>query len=470
MTGSNFLQLDATDVPRGQRTDWLTSRIRTAILEGTLAADTQLPPSRQLADEVGFSRGTVTEAYRRLAEEALIISRAGAGTTVARAAVLSVKTPTRPSPSSQSSRRPNSGVIDLATGLPDVAGFPRAAWLRAEKEVLATATASQLGYAPAAGMPQLRRELTAWLARSRGVAFPDDRLLVTAGVSGALSALYQVLRAEGKTTVAVEDPGANGNARLLRYWMPLIEPVPVDAEGLVVNSLAATVAQSVLVTPAHQYPTGVVLSAARRRDLVAWARDGDRLIIEDDYDAEYRYDRRPVRAVQPLAPESVAYTSSLSKTLAPGLRLGWLVPPARLRDKLVELRWATDLGAPAVPQLTLAALLRDGVLERHLRLMRTRHRRRRDATMAALGQFLPGLAVSGVAAGLHLVVRLPDEVDDRQVVADAREAGVAVQALSSHCTRPIGPGLIINYAATAPAVVESAIRTLARVVPVLLVC
>ena len=182
-------------------------------------------------------------------------------------------------------------------------------------------------------------------------------------------------------------------------------------DGIDVGKLASSPARAVLVTPAHQYPTGVVLSPERRRELVSWARDGGNLVIEDDYDAEYRYDRRPVRAVQPLAPEVVAYASSLSKTLAPALRLGWLIPPEHLRPRLVELRWATDLGSPALPQLALAHLLRSGALERHLRSMRVRHRARRDAAVAALAEHLPGVRVVGIAAGLHLVVEFPGDVD-----------------------------------------------------------
>jgi GntR family transcriptional regulator/MocR family aminotransferase len=218
------------------------------------------------------------------------------------------------------------------------------------------------------------------------------------------------------------------------------------------------------VTPAHQYPTGVVLSPERRRELVAWTRDGENLIIEDDYDAEYRYDRRPVRAVQPLATEAVAYTSSLSKTLAPALRLGWLVPPAHLHRRLVELRWATDLGSPALPQLTLAHLLRNGTLERHLRTMRARHRNRRDAALGAIREWMPGLHIGGIAAGLHLVVRLPDALDDEQVAADARHEGIIVQPLSRHYAGTGSPGLIINYAGHHPARLHAAIHALARVV------
>jgi GntR family transcriptional regulator / MocR family aminotransferase len=468
MNGSDFLQLDPEHVARGARTDWLTASIREAVLGDALASGDRLPSTRVLAADLGFSRGTVAEAYRRLTEEGLIAGSAGAGTVVV--------APTRHArPASGTAGetraqlpagRPDiPGMIDLATGVPDLSAFPRTAWLRAEKEVLATATSRQLGYGPPEGSVELRRELSTWLSRSRGVIAPPDRLVVTAGVTGAVSLLAQVLRADGHTTVAVEDPCAEGNRRVLRYWMPRLSPGPVDDDGIDVHALAASDAGAVLVTPAHQYPTGVVLSPERRRELVAWARGGEHLVIEDDYDAEYRYDRRPVRAVQPLAPESVAYTASLSKTLAPALRLGWLVPPERLHRRLVELRWATDLGSPALPQLTLAHLLRNGTLERHLRTMRNRHRARRDAAIAAIHERMPHLRVGGIAAGLHLVVTLPDHLDDEQVCADARGEGVIVQPLSRHYAGVGASGLIINYAGHHPARLQAAVRALARVVP-----
>ena len=469
MRGSDFLQLDPGNVARGERTDWLTARIREAVLGHALATGSRLPSSRVLAAELGFSRGTVAEAYRRLTEEGLIAGSAGAGTIVVAPAAHASSIPGgRPGrPRAAVSRLPAGAPepIDLATGMPDLAAFPRAAWLRAEKEALDTATSRWLGYAPPEGIEELRGELSAWLGRSRGVIAPPDRIIVTAGVTGAISLLAQILRADGHTTIAVEDPSAEGSRRILDYWMPRTSPVPVDDDGLETRALAASDARAVLVTPAHQYPTGVVLSPERRRDLVAWGQDGENLIIEDDYDAEYRYDRRPVRAVQPLAPETVAYTESLSKTLAPALRLGWLVPPTAFHRRLVELRWATDLGSPALPQVTLAHLLRNGTLERHLRTMRTRHRARRDTAIAALHERMPQLQVRGIAAGLHLVVRFPDSVDDEQLAADARSEGIIVQPLSRHYAGAGTPGLVINYAGHHPARLQAAIRALARVVP-----
>ncbi|MFL1381650.1 MULTISPECIES: PLP-dependent aminotransferase family protein [unclassified Nocardiopsis] len=461
-SGSDFLQLDASAVPRGERTEWLTDALRSAIAAGVLPLGTRLPPTRAFAAELGVARGTVVEAYQRLTDEGLLTAARGAGTAVA---ARPVDTPaTRPTGTWEPPDY-GSGVVDLATGIPDLAAFPRAAWLRAEREVLSTATARSLGYAPPQGTPELRTELSAWLARSRGVRAAPEQIVVTAGVTGALSILVQVLSARGLHAIAREDPGADGNRAILDRWTRgATVPVPVDADGIDTGALAATDTRAVLVTPAHQFPTGVVLSPARRRALLAWARDRNGLVIEDDYDAEYRYDRSPVGALHGLDPNLVAHTSSLSKTLAPALRAGWLVPPPHLLEEVVEARWAADLGSPSLPQLALALLLRDGTIARHLRTMRARHRTRRDAAAAAVRAHLPGCTVLGVAAGLHLLVLLPAGIDDRDAAARAERAGVAVQPLSRHRTAPGPPGLVIAYAGHGPARLHEAIARLGAAV------
>lgn len=516
--GSDFLQLDAHGVARGERTQWLASALREAVDTGVLPPGARLPATRALAADLGFARGTVVEAYQRLTEEGLLTTNRGAGTVVAprpdasfsgersgtrdgphaadrrirpvpeaadpraRAAPATAAprtlsgpeapTPLGPShgtgpafdPGSDTGRRSGGAEpIDISTGLPDLAAFPRSAWLRAERGVLATATARQLGYAPPQGTLELRTELSAWLARSRGVRARPEQIVVTAGVTGALSLLAQVLRERGVAEVALEDPGANGNRRILDYWMDRVVPVPVDDDGIVVSELEAASASTVAVTPAHQFPTGVVLSPGRRRELVAWARAREGVVIEDDYDAEYRYDRSPVRAVHPLAPGVVAYTSSLSKTLAPALRLGWLVPPPHLLAPVVERRWATDLGSPVLPQLTLAALLRDGTLARHLRSMRTRHRARQNAAVAAVREHMPGCGIQGVAAGVHLLVLLPEGADDEEVAARALDSGVAVQPLSRNRVAPGAPGLVVSYAGHDPERLRDAVERLGGV-------
>ncbi|MFD4957633.1 PLP-dependent aminotransferase family protein [Microbacterium sp. NPDC058389] len=438
-----ILGLDPGDAPRVRRADWLTARLRAAITDGTLAVGSYVPASRALAVDLGCARGTVVEAYQRLVEETLLVAEPRRGIRVAaRPETMHAADGMNPATSACPTAAP---FIDLAHGVPDVTAFPRAAWLRAEREVLEAATVAQLGYPDPAGAPELRTALAEWLARSRGVVAHPDLILVTGGVAGSLSLLAQVLAARGERSVALEDPGAAGSRLLLRRWMPHLDGVAVDEDGIQVDALATTGARTAVVTPAHQYPTGVVLAPERRRGLLGWARTVDGLIVEDDYDAEHRYDRRPVRALQPAEPGRVAYTSSLSKTLAPALRMGWLVPPAGLHAELLDLRRATDLGPPAIPQLALALLLRRGVIERHLRTVRVRHRRRRDALVAGLRAGLPDMRIGGVAAGLHLLVDAAD-ADDVELAARLAAEGVAVQPLSQlYADAAPRSGLVLHY-------------------------
>ncbi len=455
MTGSDFLALDPDAAPARGRTVWLAAQLRRAIADGALTPGTHLPASRKLAGDLSVSRGTVVEAYRRLSEEGLLVTNRGGGTVVARLA----STP-MPDAAPEPKVRAPMELLNISAGAPDLTAFPRAAWLRAERRILATATARELGYADPRGTLELREALSQWLARSRGITTGPERIIVTAGVTGALSLLSQVLRDRGITACAIEDPGAEGNRRILHYWLDTLHPVPVDADGLDVAALARTEARAVLVTPAHQFPTGVVLSPERRRDLISWAERTGGLVIEDDYDSEYRYDRAPVRAMHAMAPEQIVHSSSLSKVLAPALRIGWMIAPTTMHHDLVRKRWATDLGSPALPQLTLAKLITTGVLERHLRGLRLRHHERRDAAVTAIERYLPGCPIEGIAAGLHLVVFLPEHLDDTALAAQAAAEGIAVQPLSAHRFAPGRPGLVIGYGPHAAPRLEVAIRTL----------
>ncbi|WP_098957371.1 PLP-dependent aminotransferase family protein [Pseudonocardia sp. N23] len=451
--GSDFLQLDATGVPRGGLAGWLTDALRAAVADGSLGVGATLPASRTLAADLGLSRGVVVEAYRRLADEGLFVTGGARGTVVA--------TAPRPAPADAGTERRAQAPLDLSPGLPDLSAFPRAAWLRAEREVLDGTTAADLGYPDPRGHPLLRREISAWLRRTRGVVAAPDEIVVVAGVAQALAVLSRVLVRADTPAVGVEDPGSKGAREQMAHWGMAPVAVPVDDSGLDVEALRRAGVPTVLLTPAHQFPTGVVLAPARRRALLDWAADGG-LVVEDDYDAEFRYDRPPVPALQCLAPELVAHAGSVSKTLAPGLRLGWLVVPARLRDEVVHERWMADLGAPALPQLVFAHLLASGALERHLRRVRVRVRARRDAMLDALREHLPEVTVHGIAAGLHLMVTFANQVDDRALADAAAADGVLVQPLSDHRIAPGPPGLVIGYAAQSPDRIRRAVALLAR--------
>ncbi|WP_436842647.1 aminotransferase class I/II-fold pyridoxal phosphate-dependent enzyme [Streptomyces flaveolus] len=618
--GSDFLQLAVADVPVGGKAEWLAGRLRQAIADGRLAVGSRLPPTRVLAAELRVSRGVVTEAYRRLAEDGQVAGRRRGGTVVVAAPFTvapgdspgegeegvpgaggagwrespdagdartddptrSPRSPWRPGPPAPPMRRvggsggsyvdqgangpgrPHAGrreggsalpgpgqgtpgasgpypgqgteeggrpcpgrrvtgsagprpgqgtprspepypgqgtdqggrpcageaggpgtcgagglfggepgaevfdalraapaAVDFTPGRPDLTTFPRAAWLRAERAVLAELSAEQLGYGDPRGAPRLRRAVADWLARVRGVRVEPDAVLIVAGTAQALTLLHPVLRADGVDAVAVEDPGSLGARQHLRNGGLATPPVPVDEEGVRVDALRATGARAVLLTPAHQFPTGVVTSGGRRRELLEWARDGG-LILEDDYDAEHRYDRPPVPALRALLADRVCYLGSVSKLLAPALRIGWLVAPAPYRASLVDAKRFNDLGNAVLPQLVLTRLMESGELERHLRLLRGRHRRRRDAMIAALAEHLPGVRVHGAAAGLHLTVTYASDVPDTEFAAAALARGVKCQPLSWHRQSSGPPGLVLGYAATPPGVVAEAVALLGR--------
>ncbi|MCQ0024711.1 PLP-dependent aminotransferase family protein [Streptomyces somaliensis DSM 40738] len=480
--GSDFLQLDAGDAPVGGKADWLARRLRQAIADGRLAAGSRLPPTRLLAAELRVSRGVVTEAYRRLAEDGHVEGRRRGGTVVVAAPLpqppASCGTGPRRGPAPAADRavpvplfagEPRADVfdalraararVDLTPGQPDLTAFPRTAWLRAERAVLAELSAENLGYGDPRGVPRLRRAVADWLATSRGIRVEPDEVLVVAGTAQALTLLHPVLREDGVDSVAVEDPGSLGTRQHLRNGALATPPVPVDDGGVRVDALRATGARAVLLTPAHQFPTGVVTSGERRRELLLWAKDGG-LILEDDYDAEHRYDRPPVPALRALLADRVCYMGSVSKLLAPALRIGWVVPPPRYRDALTDAKRFTDLGNAVLPQLVLARLMHSGDLERHLQLLRGRHRRRRDAMIDAIAEHLPGAVVHGAAAGLHLTVTYAPEVPDTELAAAALARGVKCQPLSWHRQLPGRPGLVLGYAANPPGVIAEGVAAI----------
>jgi GntR family transcriptional regulator/MocR family aminotransferase len=469
--GSDFLQLQPGSAPARGRTSWLAGALRAAIADGRLPVGCRLPATRILARELGFARGVVVDAYQRLGDEGLVAARAGAGTVVMAVGAQRVSQPEPPADPGPHPRlplppslRPPTVELDLSPGVPDLSAFPRAAWLRAERAVLARATTAELGYGDPRGNARLRTELAGWLARTRGIRTSPDSILVVAGVAQALALLAQTLVARGIVDVAVEDPGSRGARNALAHWGLRPAPIPVDEEGLRVEELAGAGVGAAVLTPAHQFPTGVVLAPARRRALLDWAAGG-RLVVEDDYDAEHRYDRAPVPALQASAPDQVAHTGSTSKTLAPGMRLGWLIPPRHLHADLVTAKHASDLGCPGLSQLVLADLLAGGEYDRHLRHVRARQRARRDALLAALREHLPRARVEGVAAGLHLLVTLPHltgRVDDAELAHRIGTAGVLVHPLSWHRQRPGPPGLVLGYAAHSPDRLQEAMRRVAR--------
>jgi GntR family transcriptional regulator / MocR family aminotransferase len=442
-------------------------RLREAIRAGRLARGTALPSSRSLAGDLGISRGTVSAAYGQLAAEGYLAIRQGAAVRVTWTPPTSPSPPSWPSPPTPSADAPMTEHVDrfrwdFRPGLPSLHAFPRQAWAKAHQAVLAGAPAESFGYASALGSAGLRQALAGYLSRARGVDTDPGRLLICGGFTQALLLICGALRAEGATTLAVEDPSAPRYRQLAQSLGLAVISVPCDEGGVSVDHLARSRFDAVLVTPAHQYPLGTTMSAARRTALVQLARQRHAFIIEDDYDGEFRYDRQPVGALQQLDPEQVIYTGSASKTLVPGLRLGWLSAPRSLIGPLVAARQHLDRGTGILDQLTLAELINAGAFDRHIRRQRTTYRRRRDLLAQALA---PRLQLAGISAGLHAVVYLSGNEPAGQLRSRAARQSIAVGTLEDYWHDPSArssPALVIGYATPADHAYRPALDALTR--------
>jgi GntR family transcriptional regulator/MocR family aminotransferase len=419
----------------------LETALRDAIRTGRLQQGQLLPSSRALAADLGVARGTVVSVYEQLVAEGWLTARQGAGTTVARIAASPARDQEPPAPRAATRWRP------LRPGTPDLSTFPRQQWSRAIHRAVTTVPATELGYGDAGGPVDARAELVQYLRRTRGVIADADDVLFTTGVAQALTLVARVLAARGRRVVALEDPGSLPVREPLAAAGLRMLPAPVDDRGLIVDELPDD-ADACLVTPAHQFPLGVAMAPQRRAMLIDWATDR-RLILEDDYDAEFRYDRRPISALQPLNTAAVAHMGSVSKTLAPALRIGWLVTPPSLRDEVLAAKRHDDVASTTLNALAFAELIRSGAYDRHLRAQR-RHYRRRHARVAEIFTDR-GWHVPGIAAGLHLVAIEPDPGAAERASHRADELGLGVPTVSSYRAVPRpsdGPdGLVIGFAA-----------------------
>ena len=447
-----LLELDRTS--DGPLHHQLEQGLRAAVRSGRLAAGSALPSSRSLAAQLGVARGVVVEAYEQLAAEGYLVTRPGGSTRVA-------SVDGAPAHSAEPVAE-TSLEIDFRPGRPDLIEFPRAAWARSFRRALASAPADRLGYLDGHGVPELRAVLSAYLDRVRGTSTDPADIVVCAGFVQGLQLVASALRRSGARRVAVEDPWHADYRRVLHVSGLEIVPVPVDDDGLDVERLAATDTDLLVLTPAHQYPSGAVLSASRRAAILEWAADRDALVMEDDYDAEFRYDREPIGAMQGLAPERVIYAGTTSKTLAPGLRLGWLAVPRELSERIARAKVAADYGSGALDQLTLADFMERGSLDRHLRRMRAVYRGRRDALLTGLELHLPGVRPTGASAGLHVLARLPGP---RRRGA-LRRRGCRGRRGHRRCGRDVRrsagkPGVIFGYAAVGERRIEPGLERLA---------
>jgi GntR family transcriptional regulator/MocR family aminotransferase len=431
--------------------------LREAVRNGRLKPGSALPSTRALAAQLGVSRGLVVGAYAQLGAEGYLVLRRGASPRVASG----VAAASEPAPQTQY-HQPR---YNLRPDLPDFAAFPRDRWLASYRVALKAAPDLELAYGDVRGSPALRAALVAYLGRVRGVSASSPNAFVCGGFAQAIGLLCAALRRAGRSTIGVEDPGHAVIREIVARAGLRPIPVPVDEAGLDVAALEAAAPDAVLLTPAHQFPTGVVLSSQRRAALLDWAERTGAIVAEDDYDAEFRYDRPAVGALQGLAPGRVAYLGSASKTLAPTLRLGWLIAPSQLVRGLAEEVLYTVIAPPRLEQLAFADFLERGELDRHLRRMRLRYRRRRDALVDALARELPEVRVRGIAAGLHVVAVLPPGVDEARVLTEARALGIGLSGLGDHAVRPRAEAaLLLGYAVAPEPAIRAGVRKLAEAV------
>ncbi|HEU5253473.1 MAG TPA: PLP-dependent aminotransferase family protein [Solirubrobacterales bacterium] len=439
--GARELLLPEWNPARSRRAQ-LESGLRSAIRDGRLRPDTRLPSTRALALELGVSRRLVVDAYEQLTAEGHLIARRGSGTRVAP----QPPGPPRPAPPQAGEPPAQPGVIDLFAGAPEPSLFPRRAWSRALRRAVESLADDRLSYGEFGGAEELRQALAEHLGRVRGAAVEPNQVVATAGYQQGLRVFCRLVRSRGGRRVAIEDPGYPVAAWTIESERLDAVPVPIDERGVDVDAIAASDADAAVVTPAHSMPLGVALAPERRRELAAWARGRGALVLEDDYDAELRYDRGPTGCLQGLAPDVVVLAGSVSKTLAPTLRLGWLCLPGDRVAEAMAVRASSDGGGNRFTELAFAELLASGGFDRHLRASRHRYRAKRSLLVEAVADALPDARLRGIAGGLHAVLELPAGTDERKVIADAGRAGVKVQGLGDYTLdHPRPPSLVVGY-------------------------
>ncbi|GGR71440.1 GntR family transcriptional regulator [Streptomyces humidus] len=448
--------------PGGRRAA-LIRALREAVRSGRLAPGTRLPPYRSLAADLGLARNTVADAYAELVAEGWLTARQGSGTRVADRDAASRPAERPPVRAPAPARGPRH---DLLQGTPDASSFPRAAWLASYRRALRQAPNEVFGPGDPAGRPELRVALTEYLARARGVRTEPGRVVICSGFAHALRLLFAPGGAVLRGPLAVEAYGLRFHRDLLAAAGVRTTPLPLDEDGARVDRLGRE--RAVLLTPAHQFPTGGPLHASRRTAVVDWARARGGVLLEDDYDGEFRYDRRPVGSVQGLDPERVIYIGSVSKSLSPAVRLGWMVLPERYVDGVLAAKGEREAWASVLDQLSLADLLASGAYDRHVRRMRQRYRGRRDRLVEVLAARAPHVEVTGVAAGLHAVLRLPAGTE-RSVLRAAAGEGVALDGLAAfrHPATDMAAwdGLVVGYATPSEHAYGAALDALCRVLP-----
>lgn len=446
----------------GTLADRLYRELAHAIRDHRLDVGDALPPSRELAAQLGISRSTVTLAYERLTAEGYADARVGAGTFVAEgaAAVARRTRPRRPAAAAAAEKRAPA-AYSFQVGVPDVNLFPLAAWRRHVSRELDTVATLVDGHAQSDGHRGLRDGIAHHLGIARAVDTDADGVFVTSGAQQAINLLARVLLRPGDT-VAIEEPGYTPVRRILETHGARIVSMPVDAEGADPSGLPAST-RLVYVTPSHQFPTGVVMSRRRRQQLLDWAVAHDAIIIEDDYDSEHRFFDRPLEPLHVLDSDGVvAYVGTFSKSLLPGLRVGYIIPPRHLLPPLREARRLLDGHGDPVTQGALSRLMESGEFAAHMRRVRRVYRSRHRMITATIADELPALRLLPSSAGLHLCVEIPDAAPGtaRRVRDAAAVSGVAIGTLDEYCAEHPREGLVLGFGAISADDIPDGLRLL----------
>ncbi len=484
-----MLELAITLPPRGSGAVMrvLHRQLRGAIIDGRLKPGLRLPSTRILAESWGVSRNTVMGAYDLLLSEGYLFARHGAGTYVAEVLPDRAERPPAPeeanaepdprlspfwrSPPAYLGRAWVSADVPshayFRLGVPDTAAFPFHIWRRLLARSLRSIAKAPASYVQAEGRPLLREAIANHVSFARAVACRPENVVVTAGTQQAFDLLAKILVTAGRTTVAIEDPGYPPLRAAFAAAGAKLAPVPVDAEGLVVERLPAD-ARVICVTPSHQFPLGVALSMRRRTELLEFARRNGAVVVEDDYDGEFRFGSTPRDALQTLDRSgSVFYVGTFSKSLIPGIRLGFVVAPSWARRALANAKQACDWHSPLLEQDALAAFIGEGHMARHVRKMRKLYSERRDLLMSGLqahfGSWLEAIPSSG---GMHLTALSRDSIDIDAIVRGARQRSMDLRSLRAYSSSGTGrAGLVIGYGATSPDALTEGLLELRRLFP-----